>query len=180
MAQLVEQEKHVQPAGRALRRRVPPLARAGAGAAALGGAGPRKRDGAVRAPRVSDHEARAVALHERRADRRAHVRARDRRHRGGRTAADAGRSSAPIAHAVCVNGRFAPQLVASRQRCRRACSFSVSKRRIASHPALIEPYLAKLSLTQTNAFTSLNTAFLRDGIVADRFPRASSSSSRLK
>ena len=36
---------------------------------------------------------------------------------------------------------------------------------LASHPALVEPYLAKLSLTQTNAFTSLNTAFLRDGIV---------------
>ena len=73
--------------------------------------------------------------------------------------------SAPIAHAVCVNGRFAPQLSSARQRCRRACRFSGSKPRSPSNPALVEPYLAKLSLTQTNAFTSLNTAFLRDGIV---------------
>jgi Fe-S cluster assembly protein SufD len=71
---------------------------------------------------------------------------------------------APIAHAVCVNGRFAPQL-SHLDRLPMGVQVLGLEAAIASHPSLVEPYLAKLSLTQTNAFTSLNTAFLRDGIV---------------
>jgi Fe-S cluster assembly protein SufD len=72
--------------------------------------------------------------------------------------------SAPIAHAVCVNGRFAPQL--SRvDALPKGVQLLGLETAISSHAALIEPYLAKLCLTETNAFTSLNTAFLRDGIV---------------
>jgi Fe-S cluster assembly protein SufD len=72
--------------------------------------------------------------------------------------------SAPIAHAVCVNGRFAPQLsrLDALPKGVRLLSLDAA---IVSHPTLVEPYLAKLSLTQTSAFTSLNTAFLRDGVV---------------
>ena len=72
--------------------------------------------------------------------------------------------SAPIAHAVCVNGRFAPHL-SHVDRLPKGVQLLGLEAAIASHPTLIEPYLAKLSLTQTNAFTSLNTAFVRDGIV---------------
>ena len=72
--------------------------------------------------------------------------------------------SAPIAHAVCVNGRFAPQL-SRLDALPKGVQLLGLEAAIASHPTLVEPYLAKLSLTQTNAFTSLNTAFLRDGIV---------------
>jgi Fe-S cluster assembly protein SufD len=72
--------------------------------------------------------------------------------------------SAPVAHAVCVNGRFAPQL-SDLARLPKGVQVLGLEAAIASHPTLIEPYLAKLSLTQTNAFTSLNTAFLGDGIV---------------
>jgi Fe-S cluster assembly protein SufD len=72
--------------------------------------------------------------------------------------------SAPIAHAVCINGRFAPE----RSRLD-ALPDGVQvlglEAALASHPALIEPYLAKLSAGQPGAFTSLNTAFLRDGVV---------------
>jgi Fe-S cluster assembly protein SufD len=72
--------------------------------------------------------------------------------------------SAPIAHAVCVNGRFAPQL-SRLDGLPKGVQLVGLEAAIASHPTLVEPYLAKLSLTQTNAFTSLNTAFLRDGLV---------------
>jgi Fe-S cluster assembly protein SufD len=72
--------------------------------------------------------------------------------------------SAPIAQAVCVNGRFAPQL-SHLDTLPKGVQLLGLEAAIASHPALVEPYLAKLSLTQTNSFTSLNTAFLRDGIV---------------
>ena len=72
--------------------------------------------------------------------------------------------SAPIAHAVCVNGRFAPQL-SHLDRLPTGVQLLGLEAAIASHPTLVEPYLAKLSLTETNAFTWLNTAFLRDGIV---------------
>src|SRR5688572_17097490 len=72
--------------------------------------------------------------------------------------------SAPIAHGVCVNGRYAAQL--SRTEALPAgVQLLGLQAAIASNPGLIEPYLAKLSLTQTSAFTSLNTAFLRDGVV---------------
>ena len=72
--------------------------------------------------------------------------------------------SAPIVHAVCVNGRFAPHL--SRvDGLPKGVQVLGLEAAIALHPTVIEPFLAKLSLTQTNAFTSLNTAFLRDGVV---------------
>ena len=72
--------------------------------------------------------------------------------------------SAPIAHAVCVNGRFAPQL-SHLETLPKGVQLLGLEAAIASYPTLVEPYLAKRSLTQTNAFTALNTAFLRDGIV---------------
>ena len=78
--------------------------------------------------------------------------------------------SVPIAYAVCVNGRFAPQLSHLTKLPKGVQVLSLEEA-ITSQPTLVEPYLAKLSLTQTNAFTSLNSAFLRDGIVlaiADR------------
>ena len=80
------------------------------------------------------------------------------------TAQHAGALSAPVAHAVCVNGRFAPKLSTLGGLPKGAQVLSLEEA-IASHSALIEPYLGKLSLTQTSAFTSLNTAFLRDGVV---------------
>jgi Fe-S cluster assembly protein SufD len=72
--------------------------------------------------------------------------------------------SAPIAHAVCVNGRFAAQLSRLEQLPKGVQLLGLEDA-IASHPALVEPYLARLSLTQPSGFTVLNTAFLRDGIV---------------
>ena len=71
--------------------------------------------------------------------------------------------SAPIAHAVCVNGRFSPKL-SQVDKLPKGVQLLSLEAAMALHPALTEPYLAKLSLTQTNAFTSLNTAFLRDGV----------------
>jgi len=70
----------------------------------------------------------------------------------------------PIAHAVCVNGRFAPQL-SNLDKLPKGVQVLGLEATLASQPSLIEPYLSKLSLTQTGAFTSLNTAFLRDGVV---------------
>jgi Fe-S cluster assembly protein SufD len=72
--------------------------------------------------------------------------------------------SDPIAHAVCVNGRFAPQL-SHLDNLPTGVQVLSLEAAIASHPSLVEPHLARLSLAQSNAFTSLNTAFLRDGIV---------------
>jgi Fe-S cluster assembly protein SufD len=72
--------------------------------------------------------------------------------------------SAPIAQAVCVNGKFVPRL-SHLDNLPKGVQLLGLEAAIASHPALIEPYLAKLSLTETNSFTSLNTAFLRDGVV---------------
>ena len=63
-----------------------------------------------------------------------------------------------------MNGRFAPQL-SRLDGLPKGVQLLGLEAALASNPALVEPYLAKLSLTQTNAFTSLNTAFLRDGIV---------------
>jgi Fe-S cluster assembly protein SufD len=71
--------------------------------------------------------------------------------------------SAPIAHAVCVNGRFSSKL-SKVDKLPQGVQLISLEAAMASQPALVEPYLAKLSLTQTNAFTSLNTAFLRDGV----------------
>jgi Fe-S cluster assembly protein SufD len=69
-----------------------------------------------------------------------------------------------VAHAVCVNGRFAAGL-SSVDGLPKGVRVLGLEAALASEPSLIEPYLAKLSLTQTSAFTSLNTAFLRDGVV---------------
>jgi Fe-S cluster assembly protein SufD len=71
--------------------------------------------------------------------------------------------SAPIAHAVCVNGRFAPKL-SNLDALPKGVQVLSLEAAMTSHAAVVEPYLAKLALTQTSAFTSLNTAFLRDGI----------------
>ena len=70
--------------------------------------------------------------------------------------------SAPIAHAVCVNGRFAPQL-SRLDTLPKGVQLLGLEAALASHPTLIEPYLAKLSQKETNSFASLNMAFLRDG-----------------
>ncbi len=78
--------------------------------------------------------------------------------------------SDPIAHGVCVNGRFAPQL-SHLEKLPKGVQVLSLEAAIASHPTLVEPYLAKLSQTQTGAFTALNTAFLRDGIVLIVPPR---------
>jgi Fe-S cluster assembly protein SufD len=72
-------------------------------------------------------------------------------------------SGAP-ALAVAVNGRFVAQL-SSMKALPKGIQILGLEETLASNPALVEPYLGKLTLTQTNAFTSLNTAFLRDGIV---------------
>jgi Fe-S cluster assembly protein SufD len=71
--------------------------------------------------------------------------------------------SSAIAHAVCVNGRFDAKLsnVAALPKGVQLVSLEAA---IAANPLLVEPYVGKLSPTQTNAFTSLNTAFLRDGV----------------
>ncbi|HET7159198.1 MAG TPA: Fe-S cluster assembly protein SufD, partial [Burkholderiales bacterium] len=66
--------------------------------------------------------------------------------------------------AVAVNGRFVPQL-SSMKALPKGIQILSLEEALASNPAQVEPYLGKLTLTQTNAFTSLNTAFLRDGIV---------------
>jgi Fe-S cluster assembly protein SufD len=66
--------------------------------------------------------------------------------------------------AVCVNGRFVPEL-SDLQSLPKGVQVVGLEAVLNSNPALVEPYLAKLSHKQSNAFTSLNTAFLRDGIV---------------
>jgi Fe-S cluster assembly protein SufD len=71
--------------------------------------------------------------------------------------------SAPVGHAVCVNGRFAPSL-SQLDTLPKGVRIVGLEAALTANPALVEPYLAKLSLTQTNAFTLLNTAFLSDGI----------------
>ena len=73
--------------------------------------------------------------------------------------------SAPVAHAVCVNGRFAAHLSSNLDKLPAGVRLLGLEAAIQSDGSLVEPYLAKLSPTQTNAFTSLNTAFLRDGVV---------------
>ena len=71
--------------------------------------------------------------------------------------------SAPVAHAVCVNGRFASKL-SSVDKLPKGVQVLSLEAALAFNPGLVEPYLGKLSLTQSSAFTSLNTAFLRDGV----------------
>jgi Fe-S cluster assembly protein SufD len=66
--------------------------------------------------------------------------------------------------AVCVNGRFMSN-ASSLEGLPAGVQILGLEDTLASNPSLVEPYLGRLALTQTNAFTSLNTAFLRDGIV---------------
>jgi Fe-S cluster assembly protein SufD len=72
--------------------------------------------------------------------------------------------SVPAAHAVCINGQFAARLSRIRE-LPAGVEILGLEAALASNPGLLEPYLDKLTLTQTNAFTSLNSAFLRDGVV---------------
>jgi Fe-S cluster assembly protein SufD len=66
--------------------------------------------------------------------------------------------------AVVVNGRFAPNL-SSLAGLPKGVQVLGLEDALAANPTLVEPYLGKLTLTQINPFTSLNTAFLRDGVV---------------
>jgi Fe-S cluster assembly protein SufD len=70
----------------------------------------------------------------------------------------------PIAAAVCVNGRFAAALSALGG-LPKGVQILGLETVLSSNPGLVEPYLGKLARTETNAFTSLNTSFLRDGLV---------------
>jgi Fe-S cluster assembly protein SufD len=79
--------------------------------------------------------------------------------------------SGDVALAVSVNGRFAPQF-SSLKGLPKGLQVLGLEDTLASNPALVEPYLGKLTLTETNAFASLNTAFLRDGIVIVLAPHA--------
>jgi Fe-S cluster assembly protein SufD len=69
-----------------------------------------------------------------------------------------------VAFAVCVNGQFAPAW-SSLEALPKGVQILGLEAALSSNPALVEPHLGKLTLTQTNAFTSLNAAFLRDGVV---------------
>jgi Fe-S cluster assembly protein SufD len=66
--------------------------------------------------------------------------------------------------AVVVNGRFAAQ-ASSLKNLPKGVQILGLEQALENDPNSIEPYLAKLTLTQSNAFTSLNTAFIRDGLV---------------
>jgi Fe-S cluster assembly protein SufD len=83
----------------------------------------------------------------------------------------AGSLSADAAVAVCVNGRFAPTL-STLDRLPKGIEVMSLEAALSSNPALIEPYLARLAPSETQAFTALNTAFLRDGIVISVAPHA--------
>jgi Fe-S cluster assembly protein SufD len=73
-------------------------------------------------------------------------------------------SGAASALAVCVNGRFVPHM-SSLVRLPKGVQVLSLEATLASNPALVEPYLARLASTEVQAFSALNTAFLRDGIV---------------
>jgi Fe-S cluster assembly protein SufD len=73
--------------------------------------------------------------------------------------------------AVCVNGHFAPQLSALHGLPKGLQVMSLEAA-LSSNPAQVEPYLARLGTPDTQAFTALNTAFLRDGIFISIAPHA--------
>jgi Fe-S cluster assembly protein SufD len=79
--------------------------------------------------------------------------------------------SGGAAVAVCVNGRFAPSL-SSLKGLPKGVQVLGLEAALASNPGLVEPYLAKLGTSETQAFTALNTAFLRDGIAILVAPHA--------
>jgi Fe-S cluster assembly protein SufD len=72
--------------------------------------------------------------------------------------------------AVCVNGQFAPQ-VSSLGELPKGVHILGLEAALSSNSSLVEPYLGKLTPTHTNAFTALNTAFLRDGVVVFIAPK---------
>jgi Fe-S cluster assembly protein SufD len=86
----------------------------------------------------------------------------------GSASAKAGALAAPLndtpALAICVNGRFDAKL-SKLEGLPAGVQILGLEAALSANPALVEPYLGKLALAQPNAFTSLNTAFLRDGIV---------------
>src|SRR5260221_2238898 len=93
---------------------------------------------------------------------------------GGLASADAGLTaslSGGAVVAVCVNGRFAPAL-STIDRLPKGVHLMSLDAALSSNPALVEPYLARLGTPGTQAFTALNTAFLRDGVVISIAPHA--------
>jgi Fe-S cluster assembly protein SufD len=66
--------------------------------------------------------------------------------------------------AVSVNGRFAPHL-SSLDALPKGLQVLSLEAALAANPALVEPYLTRLASPEQQAFTALNTAFLRDGVV---------------
>jgi Fe-S cluster assembly protein SufD len=79
--------------------------------------------------------------------------------------------SGGVAVAVCVNGRFVSAL-SSLEGLPDGVRVMSLEAALASNPSLVEPYLAKLATPDAQAFTALNTAFLRDGIVILVAPHA--------
>jgi Fe-S cluster assembly protein SufD len=73
--------------------------------------------------------------------------------------------------AVVINGRFVPQL-SSVDALPKGVQVVSLEAAIASNPALVEPYLARLASTEQQPFAALNTAFLRDGVVISIAPHA--------
>jgi Fe-S cluster assembly protein SufD len=71
--------------------------------------------------------------------------------------------------AVVINGRFVPQL-SSVDALPKGVQVLSLEATIASNPALLEPYLARLASTEQQPFAALNTAFLRDGVVISIAP----------
>jgi len=74
------------------------------------------------------------------------------------------RLAADATLAVSVNGRFAPAL-SSLDTLPNGVQILGLEAAIASNPALVEPYLARLASSDQQPFAALNTAFLRDGVV---------------
>jgi Fe-S cluster assembly protein SufD len=66
--------------------------------------------------------------------------------------------------AVSVNGRFVPHL-SSLDALPEGLQVLSLEAALAASPALVEPYLTRLASPEQQAFTALNTAFLRDGVV---------------
>jgi Fe-S cluster assembly protein SufD len=79
--------------------------------------------------------------------------------------------SGGAAVAVCVNGRFAPTL-STLDRLPKGVQVMSIEAALSSNPVLVEPYLVRLASSDTQAFTALNTAFLRDGVFISIAPRA--------
>ncbi len=84
---------------------------------------------------------------------------------GGLTARDMGDwtfSESECCQMVFVNGRYSPEL-SSLQSVPRGARVRNLAASLESDRDLIEPYLARLAVTDRDAFTALNTAFIDDG-----------------